>query len=129
MNAVLEHVDALSAEREAISASDSNLLMTEFSIVHAGRYYHYDGYRYEHLEDAVAYAQVVRSRHTQQAGAASPARFETGELPNASDRQLMIALSITFEDGRFVFEGFRYDLLIDAVNYARDHGHRNANAS
>jgi hypothetical protein len=34
--------------------------MAELSIIRAGRHYLYDGYRYERLSDAVAYAQVVQ---------------------------------------------------------------------
>jgi len=41
------------------------------------------------------------------------------ESPNAADRQLMLELSISFENSCFVFGGLRYDRLFDAVNYAR----------
>jgi hypothetical protein len=96
--------------------------MAEFSIVQYGRYYWCEGYRYELLADAVAYAQVIRARRARRAIPSLPTRFEIVELPNASDRQLMTELSIAFENGRFVFEGFRYDRLIDAANYARLRG-------
>jgi hypothetical protein len=32
--------------------------------------------------------------------------------------ELMTELSFSFENGRFVFEGYRYDRLSDAVSYA-----------
>jgi hypothetical protein len=34
-------------------------------------------------------------------------------------RNLMTSLGIDFEDGFYRFEGFRYDNLVDAANYAR----------
>lgn len=99
-------------------------LMTELAIVRDGRYYRCEGYCYERLADAVAYAAVVRARQ--------PSRVEPlPETPttvdvrdaveglSVSDHLLMFELAITFEDGSFVFDGFRYDRLIDAANYAR----------
>jgi len=100
-------------------ALDRDRLMAEFSIVQYGRYYWCEGYRYERLEDALAYVQVVRARKSRPAPPSLSTRFEVVESPNASDRQLMIELSITFENGRFSFEGFHYDRFIDAANYAR----------
>lgn len=46
--------------------ADERCLMAELSIIRAGRHYFYDGYRYERLADAVAYAQVVQG-HTRRA--------------------------------------------------------------
>jgi hypothetical protein len=36
--------------------------MAELSIIRGGHWYYYDGYRYERLSDAVAYAQVAQGR-------------------------------------------------------------------
>ena len=108
------------ADHDRTNAADSDRLKAEFSIVQYGQYYWFDNYRYEHLADAVAYAQVIRARRrAPRSNASSPTRFDIAELPNASDRQLMVELSITLENGCFVFDGFRYTNLIDAVNYAR----------
>ena len=103
----------------AAAGSESSGLMAEFSIVHVGRYYHYGGYRYERLADAIAYAQLMRARQTERADSSAFEKIDTVESPSAADRQLMIELSICFENGSFVFEGYRYDHLIDAANYAR----------
>jgi hypothetical protein len=46
--------------------ADECCLMAELSIIRAGRHYFYDGYRFERLSDAVAYAQVVQG-HTRRA--------------------------------------------------------------
>jgi hypothetical protein len=42
--------------------ADERCLMAELSIIRGGHWYYYDGYRYERLSDAVAYAQVVQGR-------------------------------------------------------------------
>ena len=42
--------------------ADERCLMAELSIIRGGRWYYYDGYRYERLSDAVAYAQLVQGR-------------------------------------------------------------------
>jgi hypothetical protein len=95
-----------------------NGLMEEFSIVHGGRYYYFDGYRYERLADAVAYARLIRARQAQPSDPLSSAPLDGVESPSASDRQLMLEYSIAFENGNYVFDGYRYDRLIDAANYA-----------
>jgi hypothetical protein len=43
-------------------AADERCLMAELSIVRGGYYYYYDGYRYDRLSDAIAYAQLVQGR-------------------------------------------------------------------
>jgi len=104
---------------DATDDAERNRLMTEWSIVRQGRHYHYDGYRYERLADAVAYAQLGRARQSPQEDSSAFDRIDAVEPPNAVERELMLELSISFENDSFVFEGFRYDRLIDAANYAR----------
>ena len=48
-------------DQEAAEA-DERCLMAELSIVRGGHWYYYDGYRYDRLSDAVAYAQLVQGR-------------------------------------------------------------------
>ena len=102
------------------AAADECQLMAELSIIRDGRQYLYDGYCYDRLSDALAYAQLVRGQ-ARPPGPSSPAQFQLVDLPTAFDRELMTELSISFENGRSVFEGYRYDRLSDAVNYARHH--------
>lgn len=104
---------------DAMDGNETSGLMAELSIAHVGRYYRYGGYRYERLADAVAYARLMRARQTERTHSSAFERIDAVESPNAADRQLMIELSISFENGSFVFEGYRYDHLIDAANYAR----------
>ena len=42
--------------------SDERCLMAELSIIRGGHWYYYDGYRYDRLSDAVAYAQLIQGR-------------------------------------------------------------------
>ncbi|HET9449099.1 MAG TPA: hypothetical protein VFO35_22700 [Steroidobacteraceae bacterium] len=102
-----------------MAAADERSLMAELSIVRGGLHYFYDGYRYDRLSDAVAYAQLVRGQPARHPSPASLMRFEAVEPLTESDRELMAELSITFENGRFVFGDFQYDRLIDAASYAR----------
>jgi hypothetical protein len=50
----------IDASTQDAKQADERCLMAELSIIQAGRHYFYDGYRYERLSDAVAYAQVVQ---------------------------------------------------------------------
>ena len=107
--------DSTAADRtEALES-----MMSQFSIYFDGRRYRYRGYRYEHLVDALAYARLMRSRHSEEDSDVTPSHDSVVQVPSDSDRRLMQQLSISFEAGVYVFAGFRYDGLIDAVNYAR----------
>jgi hypothetical protein len=99
-------------------ANEEHMLMAEYSIGYDGLRYAYNGYRYDRLADAVDYAKLLRARPSMQdRGGPSTRRAEIG-VPTAADRELMTSLAIRFEAGTYRFEGFRYDRLADAVNYA-----------
>lgn len=104
---------------------DRQRIMSAFRIYYDGRYYRYNGYRYDRLGDAVAYAELMQSRQSTEVG---PNPFTPGDtlpLPSASDRELMAAWFISFTAGVYAYREFRYDQLADAVNYARlDFGRR-----
>lgn len=96
-------------------------LMTEFGIDYDGVDYGFHCYRYERLAEAVAYARLLRSHPGQEDAGGPPRRARTVAVPTEADRALMESLGIGFESGAFHFRGFRYDLLADAVTYARHH--------
>ena len=117
------------ADRVETGIGENRDLMTELSITRHGRYYHFDGYRYELLGDAIAYAELIRARSSQPVQRPHlPAfdRFDAVAGPSAADWQVMQDFSISFENHSYVFEGYHYDRLIDAANYAR---HRRASGS
>jgi hypothetical protein len=53
--------ERVAPDQDAAEA-DKRCLMAELSIIRGGCWYYYDGYRYERLSDAVAYAQLVQGR-------------------------------------------------------------------
>ena len=98
---------------------DRQRIMSAFRIYYDGRYYRYNGYRYDGLGDAVAYAELLQSRQSTEAG---PDPFTPGDTllpPSASDRELMAACFVSFTAGVYAYREFHYDHLADAVNYAR----------
>jgi hypothetical protein len=102
-------------------AGDGQRLMAGFSISYNGRHYRYDRYRYDLLEDAVDYARLQcalpQSKRLDAVEVMPPAE-EVG-LPDEPARELMVAHGITFQDGVYRLGEYRYDRLVDAVNYAR----------
>jgi hypothetical protein len=84
-----------------------------------GRRYGYRGYRYDHLAEAVNYAELDRSRAFADPGADDAAPLERVPRPNAAEREHMRTLGITYADGVFSWRGYRYDRLADAIAYAR----------
>jgi hypothetical protein len=96
-------------------------LMSEFSIAYNGRHYEYGRYRYEHLADAVSYARL-RCAMGIASEADGPMPLPRAiAAPDESQRELMATLAITFGDGVYRLGAYRYDRLVDAVNYARLH--------
>lgn len=107
-----------------VALAERRRLMMEFSIQYDGRRYVWNGYGYDRLADAVAYAGLMRPQWAHEGSAASLPRGHAAidlpsHSPSAVDRQLMAELSVSFEAGAYVFRGFRYDRLADAASYAR----------
>lgn len=101
------------------AALERERLMAELSITYNGRQYQYDRYRYDRLDDAVAYARLRLATPTpQDEGVPMPA-VQRVQAPDGAQRQLMKTLSITFDDGVYRLGAYRYDRLYDAINYAR----------
>ena len=113
--------DVITSEggRPSSAQSEREAQMAEFGIGYDGLHYGYNGYRYDRLADAVAYASLMRSRPTQMDAGGPFRQTRTLATPTDAERTLMASLAIRFEDGAYRFEGFRYDRLSDAVNYAK----------
>ena len=103
------------------SAGDRHRLMAGFSISYNGRRYRYDRYCYDLLKDAVDYArlQCALPPPERPDAADAMAASEVTEAPDESARELMAAHGITFQEGVYRLGEYRYDRLVDAVNYAR----------
>ena len=92
-------------------------LMAKYSITFNGRHYETGGHRYDLLADAVMNAKLRRSQN--QRNVAPALRPEFVETPTVWQRRLMAKLAITYVDGVYHFGAYRYDRLLDAVNYAQ----------
>ena len=103
----------------SVDVDDECMLMAEYAISNEGRGYFYNGYHYDRLADAVAYAKLMRSRPSTQNPRGSDTQRARPDAPSSVDQALMTSLTIRFEAGTYRFEGFCYDRLADAVNYAR----------
>lgn len=104
---------------KTLEQPDRERQMTEFSVGHDGLRYHYNGYRYDKWQDAVAYASLIRDRPWQHdVGGSFVADKKTAPLTDAEHAR-MASLRIRFDDGVYRFGDFRYDRLSDAVSYAQ----------
>jgi hypothetical protein len=119
------HVDARDERAAEAGAADQEAqaqLMATLGIHHEGRYYHFRSYRYVRLEDAVAYARLVGTRVARMLAEdelRGRGLEDDVKPPCAEDTALMQSLGVSFEAGQYVYEGYRYDRLADAVAYAR----------
>jgi hypothetical protein len=95
--------------------------MSRYSIGFDGRRYDFEGYHYDRLADAVAYACLVRSRNPPSAPlvASMAVRDKPPRKPDAAEQQVMAEFGISFTAGVYEFAGFRYEHLAAAADYAR----------
>ena len=103
---------------------DRERQMAEFAVGHDGLAYHYNGYRYDRLKDAVSYAFLTRARPGPREPGGPHPQSAAVAAPSDADRALMASLAIEFDAGAYRFGNYRYDRLADAVNYARSAGKR-----
>lgn len=104
--------------RTAASSTPPPLVEPELGIWFDGRAYHCQQYRYDRLQDAVAYAKLDRSRPDFHAEPL-PLHWEKWQEPDEAEKDRMAAFGITYEHGRYCYGPFRYDFLDDALDYAR----------
>lgn len=113
--------EPLSAD-ESRAASERGALtleMRELGIAQDGPGYVYNGYRYDRLADALAYARLIASRPLRRDAGGTAVPGCAVAPPGRAEEALMAPLGIVFSDGHYRFESYRYDHLADAMNYAR----------
>ena len=93
--------------------------MKERLVSFDGVQYVFDGFRYDRLSDAMAYARLMRSRPPEFDSSTTRAPPRSYVPLTEAERTLMGTLGIELVDHTFRFESFRYDRLSDAVAYAR----------
>jgi hypothetical protein len=111
-------VEVWTSEGGHLPTAEGERQMAELAVRRDGGDYLYQGYRYERLADALAYARLVMSRPGADDGPA-PFLHKPVASPTDAERTLMISLGIEFDGRVFRFASYRYDRLADAVNYAR----------
>jgi hypothetical protein len=100
------------------AADQSSRTMLELGIGDNGRSYEYRGYCYEHLADAVDFARRDLVAGTGP-GAATTLIRPPAVPPSEAQLALMLPHEITWNRGTFSLGEYRYDVLEDALAYAR----------
>lgn len=95
-------------------------LMAASGVDFDGMNYWFGPYRYERLDDALAYARLNRSDlYTRSQEEGGQRHWPEPEAPGAETRRLMEALGITFDGRSYRYDQYRYDQYADAINYAQ----------
>jgi hypothetical protein len=84
-----------------------------------GRAYHYGQYSYDRLEDAQSYAKLDRAKPGFREDSAPPLQWKQWMDPSPEQHAEMALYHIAYAGGRYCYGPYRYDLLADAINYAR----------
>jgi hypothetical protein len=115
-------VQATGGSDRGPAGSEQEQLMLAYGIRHDGRRYCFGNYCSVRLRDAITYARLVARRALYTSDGTGLTRRGDGggvQPPGGSDRALMASLGVSFDDGRYVFEGSHYSRLADAVAFAR----------
>lgn len=104
--------------RATQSSAAPPLADPELRIWFDGRAYHYHEYRYDRLQDAVAYARIDRAR-PDFSDEPLPHHWEEWHGPTEAEAARMAPFGILYEHGFYRYGPFRYDFLDDALDYAR----------
>lgn len=83
-----------------------------------GRAYHYQGYSYERLADALDYAKLDRARPGFSENF-TPHRWRQWAAPTQEELLQMAVHGIVCEQGYYRYGPYRYDLLSAALAYAQ----------
>lgn len=111
-------LDVFTSEGGRPPTQEEERRMDALGIRRDGPDYEYHGYRYQDWSDAVAYACMARpDGAADEVGPHRPHRKAT-PLTDA-DHASMAALGIRFDGRGFRFGPYRYELLADAVRFAR----------
>jgi hypothetical protein len=111
-------LDAFTSERGPPPTEAQERQMQELGVRRDGPDFEYHGYRYEKWSDAVAYARLGPAGAAEdEVGPSRPHR--PASILTDADRTLMAALGIRFDGRNFRFGPYRYELLADAVQFAR----------
>jgi hypothetical protein len=84
-----------------------------------GRQFRFSGFRYDRVEDAVAYARLLWQRDEMPAATQAAEAQAIRPSPTAEQQQEMAALGIALREGRYHFGDYVYDSVLDALAYAR----------
>lgn len=104
--------------QQSREAPDYSQKLTDLRITHHGHHYYFNGYRYDRLPDAIAYAELMKARPSQ-VDAGGPNLQDSGAPPSTdADLALMARLGITYSNGVYFLGEFRYDHLADALDFA-----------
>jgi hypothetical protein len=85
-----------------------------------GRAYHYQQYSYGLLPDAIAYAKLDRAKpgfHE----VPLPRYWKEWHGPTPEEKRQMASHQIFYERGFYSYGPYRYELLGDALDYAKAH--------
>ena len=111
-------VEVFTSEGGRLPSAEGERQMAQLGVRCDGGDYLYQGYCYEQLGDALAYARLAESRPSADEGPA-PFLHKQVAAPTDAERALISSLGIQFDGRAFRFAGYRYDRLADAVSYAR----------
>lgn len=103
------------------SSESDDRLAARFEISFDGKRYSFREYRYDQFQDALRYAMTEHAKIGFMRDEVFRPNWAAKYHPSDDEERTMSQYGIAYFDGRFLYGGYRYDQLRDAVAYAAGH--------
>ena len=111
--------DTSASTRLTDQADEDRAQALALNVTFNGRHFRYRQFKYDKLADAMAYARLDGSRDGNQAMSTVDQEWLPRPVASDADKVLMERFAISVEGNAFRYQGYRYDLLADALKCAQ----------
>jgi hypothetical protein len=107
------------ASGTGVGMAPDEMLAARFEISFDGRRYAFRQHRYDHFKDALRYALAQHAEFSFVRDQAFQPRWLPAYRPSDDEENMMQQHGIAYVEGRFLYGGYRYGRLSDAVAFAK----------
>lgn len=117
MTIPIPEVDEPDSERDPLSEEERHRLGGA-GVGLDGRKYRYKSFSYDNASDTLNHSRPDQNRLDPKCIASEPTAWVDAIEPTAAERRQMATMGITHDGRHYRYMEYRFDRLVDAVNYA-----------
>ena len=115
------HVDDEQLRVAESSADTDSACAARYEISFDGKRYSFREFRYDRFQDALRYATLEQAKVGFQRDEAFVPHWAPAYVPSGEEEQMMQLFGIDYVERSYLYGGYRYDALRDAIAYAQTH--------